>query len=86
MTNTSITQAGEREALQQQGRAQVDATRAQIFRRHQREELERERRRIAASATTQKERVVIARCPTCGEMLERAVFPMDSSQSGQDIK
>lgn len=84
MTNTSMMRSSEPEALllQQQEQKRVNKAREQIFRRHRWEALERDRRRVAAQHMEgQEERVVAARCPVCGEILERTILPMQNGQS-----
>lgn len=81
MTNTSMMRSSERETLLLQEQERVSKTREQIFRHRRREELEHKRRRFAAHATAPEERVVVARCPTCGETLERTILPMQDGQS-----
>ena len=56
--------------LQQQEQERLTKMREQIFRRHEWERLEHDRRRVATHLEKQGARVVVARCPTCGELLE----------------
>ena len=61
-------------SLQQLEQERLTRTRAQIFRRRERERLEYDRRRAAEQPRDPDERVLIARCPTCGDVLERTVI------------
>jgi hypothetical protein len=53
-------------------------TRELIFRRRQRERLEYDRRRAAEQPRDLDARELVARCPSCGHVLDRAVVDTNS--------
>lgn len=65
-------------SLQQLEQERLMRTRAQIFRRRERERLEYDRCRAAERPRDPDERVIVSRCPTCGDVLDRTVIHTDN--------